>query len=175
MRFYFRSTVDGTHWVLGQGQGLELDSFNQHCKRLTQGRGEGPGLVSGLEWSQISSVFKRLPPEWPPSQPPSRDRSDGGSDPWWLVTGQFGRDPSDTAAAWWPSWRPAVWRFLPLVGSLSHATPHTWHTQTHKTSTWPPRDGGSLDPPSPVRTLGGKGHRLLLKTFISTLLNFHAL
>ena len=63
MRFYFRSTVDGTHWVLGQGQGLELDSFNQHCKRLTQVRGEGPGLVSGLEWSQISSVFKRLPPE----------------------------------------------------------------------------------------------------------------
>ena len=49
--------------MLGQGQGLELDSFNQHCKRLTQGRGEGPGLVSGLEWSQISSVFKRLPPE----------------------------------------------------------------------------------------------------------------
>ena len=76
MRFYFRSTVDGTHWVLGQGQGLELDSFNQHCKRLTQVRGEGPGLVSGLEWSQISSVFKRLPPL--ATKPATKQRSE-----WW--------------------------------------------------------------------------------------------
>ena len=147
MRFYFRSIVDGTHWVLGQGQGLELDSFNQHCKRLTQVRGEGPGLVSGLEWSQISSVFKRLPPESSGHQASHQAEMGvmegmilGGWSPVSLggthqtrrlLGGRLGAPQSGGPFPWWAAW------------ATRHLTPDTLRLTKHPHGR--PRDGGSLD------------------------------